>query len=129
MKVARATKGGHARDPIKVPTTSLEYDFSVVIDKQVCITPAMVAPDSAPKADRIRNARLFAAAPQTYIAAKLNILWREWMATPILNDGNIKARLESLAESTGWKRTQPIGIFIDEYTERAVLLAEEGRPA
>lgn len=129
MTVARSAESGHARDPIKVPTTSLESDFSVVIDGQVCISPACVAPDDAPKADRIRNARLFAAAPKTYLAAKLNILWRDWLASGNATNAMARAELDSLAESLGWNRRQALGIWIEHYTRAAVALAEEGRPA
>lgn len=129
MKVARSAESGHARDPIKVPTTSLESDFSVVIDGQVCITPATVAPDSATKADRIRNARLFAAAPQTYLAAKLNILWRDWLASGNTKNATARAELDALAESLGWPRHKPLGLWIENYTRVAVLRAEEGSPA
>lgn len=129
MKVARSAESGHARDPIKVPTTSLEYDFSVVIDGQVCISPANVAPDGAPKAERIRNARLFAAAPKTYLAAKLNILWRDWLASGNATNAIARADLDALAESLGWDSRQALGFWIEKYTREAVLLAEEGSPA
>jgi len=132
MKVARSAESGHARDPIKVPTTSLEYDFSVVIDGQVCISPGNAAPDDAPKADRIRNARLFAAAPELYLAAKMALLRSEWMGARMGDDGMVKSRLEQLAESLGWKAmspNEPLFPWIDSYTTVAVLLAEEGSPA
>lgn len=129
MKVARSAESGHARDPIKVPTTSLEYDFSVVIDGQVCITPGNAAPDGAPKADRIRNARLFAAAPQLYLAVKLNLLWRSWLSASRHTAQSAKADLEGLAESLGWTRSLAVGSWIEMYTEAAARLAEEGSPA
>lgn len=129
MKAARLAESGHARDPIKVPTTSLECDFSVVIDGQVCISPACAAPDDAPKEVRIRNARLFAAAPQTYLAAKLNLLKCEWLAAETGNAPAAKDRLEQLAESLGWTSQRALFPWIDSYTASAVLLAEEGSPA
>lgn len=129
MTVARSAESGHARDPIKVPTTSLEYDYSVVIDGQVCISPACAAPDEASKAERIRNARLFAAAPQTYLAAKLNLLRSEWMGARTGDAGLAKDRLERAAESLGWTSHAPLLPWIDAYTTAAVLLAEEGSPA
>jgi hypothetical protein len=137
MTVARSAEGGHRRDPIQVPTTCLEYDYSVVVDGQICISPDSAAPDSAPKSERVRNARLFAAAPKTYLAAKLSTLMWEYVTATLSGSGEgSKAhvaesleRVQAAAEALGWQQDEPLLPWIYSYSRVAVLLAEEGSPA